>query len=31
MGDKAILTEVLEASNLTEAYVDLTAKQLIKE
>uniref|UniRef100_A0A8R1HUC3 MFS domain-containing protein n=1 Tax=Caenorhabditis japonica TaxID=281687 RepID=A0A8R1HUC3_CAEJA len=31
MGDKAILTNVLEASNLTEAYVDLTAKQLIKE
>ncbi|CAD6198566.1 unnamed protein product [Caenorhabditis auriculariae] len=31
MGDKVILTEVLEASNLTEAYVDLTAKSLIQE
>uniref|UniRef100_A0A1I7XJF5 MFS domain-containing protein n=1 Tax=Heterorhabditis bacteriophora TaxID=37862 RepID=A0A1I7XJF5_HETBA len=31
MGDKVILTEVLEASNLTEAYVDLTTKSLIKE
>ncbi|CAI5446212.1 unnamed protein product [Caenorhabditis angaria] len=31
MGDKVILTEVLEASNLTETYADLTAKSLIKE
>ncbi|CAJ0581196.1 unnamed protein product, partial [Mesorhabditis spiculigera] len=31
MGDKAILTEVLEASRLTEAYADLTAKQIINE
>ncbi len=31
MGDKAILTEVLEASHLTDTYSDLTAKKIIKE
>ncbi|GMT21225.1 hypothetical protein PFISCL1PPCAC_12522, partial [Pristionchus fissidentatus] len=31
MGDKAILTEVLEASHLTDTYGDLTAKGIIKE
>jgi MFS family permease len=31
MGDKAILTEVLEASNLTDTYSNLTAKSLIKQ
>uniref|UniRef100_A0A0K0DVX3 MFS domain-containing protein n=1 Tax=Strongyloides stercoralis TaxID=6248 RepID=A0A0K0DVX3_STRER len=31
MGDKAILTEVLEASHLTETYSNLTAKNIIKQ
>ncbi|CAI4232475.1 unnamed protein product [Auanema sp. JU1783] len=31
MGDKAILSEVLEASNLTTAYADLTPKTLLRE
>ncbi|CAB3402973.1 unnamed protein product [Caenorhabditis bovis] len=31
MGDKAIITEVLEASKLTDAYTDMTPKTLIKE
>lgn len=31
MADKVILTEVLEASNLTETYAELTAHTLIKE
>ncbi|KAI1722709.1 sugar transporter domain-containing protein [Ditylenchus destructor] len=31
MGDKVILTEVLEASRLTDAYSDLTAKKLIQQ
>nr|CAR63523.1 putative synaptic vesicle 2-related protein [Angiostrongylus cantonensis] len=31
MADKVILTEVLEASNLTEAYAELTAQTLINE
>lgn len=31
MGDKAILTEVLEASKLTDSYSNLTAKKLIKQ
>ena len=31
MGDKAILVEVLEAADLTEAYADLTPHTLINE
>lgn len=31
MGDKAILTEVLEASQLTDTYSDLTAKNIIRQ
>lgn len=31
MGDKAILTEVLEASHLTDTYSDLTATNIIKQ
>ncbi|CAJ0941601.1 unnamed protein product, partial [Mesorhabditis belari] len=31
MGDKVLLTEVLEASRLTDTYADLTAKQIINE
>ena len=31
MGDKAILTEVLEASELTDAYSSLTASNIIDQ